>query len=297
MPLLFVATPLIELFYRANVRVLLWLNGYFAAHSSLYKVALFLGDRGADLLVLSALLLLWFWPRNENSRSIFGDAPLSTKRATKLDRRAWLRDFLATVTYENENGPLVTRQQSRAQVLIFVLGGLAAFVLVRLLAAEINIARPFASYWPVSAPSDMPYVFDGLRRLASFPGDHAAMLAALAAALFFWNRQLGWLMTGAALVMCLCRVAVGFHYPLDVMAGAFIGFACVWLPLNAYRKGGSWFRGANELARAFDLSNTPYCYILYFLVLLIGVEAMMHFEHLLNIIFAVRGALMHSLGR
>lgn len=291
MPLLFVAAPLFELFYRANVRLLLWLNGYFVAHPALYKVALFWGDRGSDLLVLATLLLLWFWPRNADSRDLFGDASLTGKKP----KRAWLRDILTGIAGGNASGPLVTRAQSRAQVLVFALGGIGALILVRLMAYEIGINRPFASYWPVSAPAGMQSVFDSLRRSPSFPADHAALMGGFAAALFFWNRRLGWLFTAAAIVTGLCRVAVGFHYPLDMVAGALIGVVCVWLMLNAYQQRGSLYRGANELARAFDLSNTPYCYLLYFLLLMGTLEALMHFEHLLTFVFSMRGALVQSL--
>lgn len=288
-----VAAPLIELFYRANVRILLWLNHYAAAHPDLYKLALFLTDKGSDLLVLATLLLLWFWPQSENSRALFGEDTLTTRKKSQPR----LHDLWAALTSPNVNDPLVTQHQSRAQVLIFGFGGMVAYVIARLIAFELDINRPFASYWMVKSPGSMQGVFEGLRRLGSFPSDHAAMLAGLAAAMFFWNRRLGWFWTITAVVMSICRVAVGFHYPLDMVVGALIGFICIWLPLTLYSKRGALYRGANEVARAFDLSNAPYCYLLYFLVLLAGLEAIKHFEHLLAFLFALRNAMMHSLGR
>lgn len=293
MSLLQIAAPLIELVYRANVRILLWLNHFFAAHSKFYKLALFLTDRGSDLLVLGTLLLLWFWPRNENQRTIFSDAPLSgTSRKGNP-----LREFWLSLTSEDVDKPLLTRQQSRAQVIIFGFGGMVGYVLARLIAFELDINRPFASYWLVRSPRDMEGVFEGLRRLGSFPSDHAAMLAGLATALFFWNRRLGYFWLVTAVVMSVCRVAVGFHYPLDMIGGAIIGFSCIYLPLRAYQRRGAIHRWTNQLADAFELTNAPYCYILYFLVMIAGLEAVKHFEHVLSFLFALRGAFLQSTGR
>ncbi len=290
---LYVAAPLVELFYRANVRLLLWLNGYFAAHASLYKLALFLTDRGSDLLMLLTLLLLWFWPRNEHSQALFGDAPLTTK----LHQRAWMRDFLASVTHENSSGPIVTRGQSRAQVLILVGSSIVAYLVARFIAYELDVTRPLASYWLSDPPVSLSRVAQSLWRPGSFPGDYAAMIASFAAGLFFWNGRLGWFWTGIAVVLSLCYVAVGFHYPLDMIAGAVIGVACVWLSLTNYQQRGVLYRWGNQVARDFERNNAPYCYILYFLTLLFFLEAMTHFEHLLTFLFAVRGALLQPFGR
>jgi hypothetical protein len=85
MLLSFVAVPLLEPFYRANLRLLLWLNGYVADHPALYRLALFLTDRGSDILMLLTLVLLWFWARNQNPHTVFGDAPLVLQK----QQRPW----------------------------------------------------------------------------------------------------------------------------------------------------------------------------------------------------------------
>jgi undecaprenyl-diphosphatase len=63
-----------------------------------------------------------------------------------------------------------------------------------------------------------------LNTFSSFPSDHAMLFFALAVPL--WNRS-RWLgaaaMIWAALVICLPRVYLGYHYPSDVLAGAVLG--------------------------------------------------------------------------
>jgi undecaprenyl-diphosphatase len=63
------------------------------------------------------------------------------------------------------------------------------------------------------SPSDDP----------SFPSDHATAAFAIAVSLFLRSRRVGLFALGMAVVLGLARVAVGAHYPLDVLGGALIG--------------------------------------------------------------------------
>jgi undecaprenyl-diphosphatase len=57
----------------------------------------------------------------------------------------------------------------------------------------------------------------------SFPSDHATAGFAIAVALFLRHRTAGWIALVMATVMSIARVAVGTHYPADVLAGAAVG--------------------------------------------------------------------------
>ena len=59
----------------------------------------------------------------------------------------------------------------------------------------------------------------------SFPSDHATMLFALVFGLYIfgWRKAANWFLV-YALVITVARVAVGVHYPLDILAGALSGF-------------------------------------------------------------------------
>ena len=67
----------------------------------------------------------------------------------------------------------------------------------------------------------------------SFPSDHAAAAFAIAVSLFLRNRTIGILTLAMAAILALSRVAVGTHYPTDVLGGAVLGTAAaafLWLP-------------------------------------------------------------------
>lgn len=57
----------------------------------------------------------------------------------------------------------------------------------------------------------------------SFPSNHAAVAAAMAAAFFLVDRRLGLVTTAAAVIMGFSRVYVGAHYPHDVAVGLLVG--------------------------------------------------------------------------
>ncbi len=63
----------------------------------------------------------------------------------------------------------------------------------------------------------------------SFPSGHAAILFALAAAVFLVNRRWGtWFFVGAFFVG-IARVFVGVHWPSDIAAGAVAGIASAFV--------------------------------------------------------------------
>jgi len=68
-----------------------------------------------------------------------------------------------------------------------------------------------------------------LNHWSSFPSDHATLCFGLAAAIFWHNRRLGALAFVWMTVICSARVALGFHFPSDILGGAFIGIAAVLL--------------------------------------------------------------------
>lgn len=57
----------------------------------------------------------------------------------------------------------------------------------------------------------------------SFPSGHATFYMALAAALFFYHRNLFIVYVLGALVIGLARIAVGVHWPFDIVAGWVLG--------------------------------------------------------------------------
>ncbi len=83
--------------------------------------------------------------------------------------------------------------------------------------------RPFTAHAAathlLSAPSPDP----------SFPSDHAAVAFAIAFAVLAFSRRGGIVFLAAATLIGLSRIALGMHYPSDVVAGAAVGWAAALL--------------------------------------------------------------------
>ncbi len=67
----------------------------------------------------------------------------------------------------------------------------------------------------------------------SFPSDHATAAFAIAVAIFLRHRKAGTLALILATLVSISRVALGTHYPSDVIGGALLGTAAalvLWAP-------------------------------------------------------------------
>jgi membrane-associated phospholipid phosphatase len=235
-----------------DARILLWLNGPVAAHPWLFKAALLLTDKLGDAATLATIAWLWFWRERASSPDAVSNA-------------------------------VMTRTESRARVIVFAAAGMAAYVTARLIAFSVDADRPFATFLPVHG---IPGAFEGLRTYGSFPSDHAALLGALPVALLYWNRRVAWLWVAISALLVVARVAVGFHYPSDMVVGAAIGavftVAAMWLFDHAplIRRPILW------IARLFDKS--PLNLLLYALGALAVAEFLMHFKHVLWLMFELK---------
>jgi len=231
-----------------DARILLWLNHPVANHPWLFRVALLLTDKLGDAATLATIAWLWFW----RERAGASDVPMS-------------------------------RAESRARVIIFAAAGMAAYVTARLIAFAVNADRPFATFLPVHG---IPGAFDGLRTFGSFPSDHAALLGALPVALLYWNRRAAWIWTGIAALLVVARVAVGFHYPSDMLAGAAIGALFTIVAMWLFDHAAIIRRPVLWIARLFE--RPPVNYLLYALGALAVVEFLMHFRHVLWLMFVLK---------
>ena len=83
----------------------------------------------------------------------------------------------------------------------------------------VDRARPF-----VADPQGV-HLFSGHAADPGFPSDHATAAFAIATAILLRKRRAGFAVLGAAAVLSIGRVALGVHYPSDVLAGAAVGAA------------------------------------------------------------------------
>jgi len=70
----------------------------------------------------------------------------------------------------------------------------------------------------------------------SFPSGHAATAFTMAVILTRRWPRWGWLFWSLAVLVGISRMVLGWHYPLDVMAGACLGMATAWVYLRRFHQ-------------------------------------------------------------
>jgi membrane-associated phospholipid phosphatase len=120
--------------------------------------------------------------------------------------------------------------QRRRTIIIMILAVVVALVANR----AISTLLPFRDRPMYSMATNTPSISDwkpDLEHWSSFPSDSASFVFAIATGfcLISWRWGLG--MVAFATFVGLARVAVGIHYPSDILVGALLGIA-VTLALN-----------------------------------------------------------------
>ncbi len=106
----------------------------------------------------------------------------------------------------------------RATVAAVLSAGLGLAV-AKVISELVDRARPF-----VADPHGV-HLFSGHAADPGFPSDHATAAFAIATAIVLRKRGAGIAALVAATVLSIGRVALGIHYPSDVIAGAAVGSA------------------------------------------------------------------------
>jgi undecaprenyl-diphosphatase len=98
-----------------------------------------------------------------------------------------------------------------------------ALAVGKVISELVDRSRPF-----VADPHGV-HLFSGHAADPGFPSDHATGAFAVAMALFLRDRRWGIPALIAAALLSVGRVAIGVHYPSDVLAGAALGCAAALL--------------------------------------------------------------------
>jgi undecaprenyl-diphosphatase len=145
------------------------------------------------------------------------------------------------------------RALSVAGVLSVLAAGLALLV-AYVVAAAVDRPRPFVAH-PAQVHTFVRHAAD-----AGFPSDHATAAFAIAGVLVLRLGARWWPVLVAALVLAVARVALGLHYPGDVLAGAAIGLAVAWLVCFVARRfyaGGSETTNVAPASRSSSATSPP----------------------------------------
>ena len=88
-----------------------------------------------------------------------------------------------------------------------------------LLLLFIHRARPFVTFPNIHSTIDSPIS----ENFQSFPSGHAIFFFALATVIYSHNKKWGIFFFTSAILMGIARVAVGVHYPTDILGGGILG--------------------------------------------------------------------------
>src|ERR671932_2906886 len=111
------------------------------------------------------------------------------------------------------------RHRARRGAVAAGFSAVVALAIGNVLSALVHRPRPF-----VADPSSV-HLFARHAADAGFPSDHATASFTIAVAILLRSRRWGYVTLAMAIVLSVGRVAMGFHYPSDVLAGAALGSA------------------------------------------------------------------------
>jgi undecaprenyl-diphosphatase len=109
------------------------------------------------------------------------------------------------------------RRAWRRAALAAVLSAGVALAIAKVISEIVDRARPF-----VVEPHGV-HLFSAHAADPGFPSDHATGAFAVAMAIYLRNRAWGTVALVAAALLAVGRVAIGVHFPSDVLAGAVLG--------------------------------------------------------------------------
>ena len=187
-------------------------------------------------------------------------------------------------------GPPPERQgllASRIRVTALAAGVAASFVVTRLVAFASDGRRPF-EVESLEVPIDplrWGYIREAMAGFGAFPSDHAALFFAVAAGLFSWSRAAGGAGLVFALTTCAARVAVGFHYPFDMVAGGALGVVFARLMIAWQARAPESFRLVPRLADRHPAWFYPAAFV-------VALDFTQHFRLVMRTVFAVVMALV-----
>ncbi|UCF67498.1 MAG: phosphatase PAP2 family protein [Acidobacteriota bacterium] len=179
-----------------------------------------------------------------------------------------------------QTGPAEGLRVSRRRCVALAIGVALAFVCTRLIAFTGDFERPLGSEAlrvPIE-PDRWNGLVDVMTGYGAFPSDQAALFFAVAVALFAWSRRAGVWGLIVASSLSIGRIAVGFHYPSDVVVGGMIGAVFGGGSLVLARRSPEFFDLLSEL---FDDHPT----VMYPALFVMALDFTQHFRLVFRAVF------------
>ncbi|HYZ17533.1 MAG TPA: phosphatase PAP2 family protein [Candidatus Acidoferrum sp.] len=113
----------------------------------------------------------------------------------------------------------------RRRAMLIVLALFPAYGIARVLQGADHRVRPILAthLHPLADPASWHSMRLTFSSWGSFPSDHAALLAIVVVAAFTMSRRAGFAFAVLAVIVSIFRVAVGYHWPSDVVGGTLLG--------------------------------------------------------------------------
>lgn len=108
------------------------------------------------------------------------------------------------------------KKQGVRDLFVVLAAAVAAYALSKIIKTMVSNPRPFE----ILMDAHVLYTHGGGD---SFPSGHATFYMSLAASLFFYHRKLAFVYFLGALIIGLARIAVGVHWPFDILGGWIFG--------------------------------------------------------------------------
>ena len=121
--------------------------------------------------------------------------------------------------------------------LVGIVAVLISGLIVQILKSYLSIPRPAGIL-----SLDEFYLYGDILKSRAFPSGHSSTAFSLMGTFFYAcdNNKQGWLFFSAALLIAFSRVAIGIHWPADILAGSMIGLAVIYfisIKLKTYTLG------------------------------------------------------------
>ena len=114
-----------------------------------------------------------------------------------------------------------------AEIILVFFSGVLAWCLSQILKIIIHTSRPFIAFSNV-----VPLVHE---TSYSFPSGHATFFMALAFALYFSHKRVGYIFMFLAFMIGFARIIAGVHFPVDILGGFILGILTAYLVKFIYK--------------------------------------------------------------